>query len=110
MPPKPVANPTVPSEPSISTQKEPSTLIPQLVLEVLYFSHRDMGVEMGVSISLQRMSAKLAPPRPTDDIPLLPMTTSDIVIVTTRSNAIHHVGTDGLDGGEAASSGGSHNG
>jgi hypothetical protein len=52
LPPKPVANPTVPSEPSISTQNDPKTLIPQLVLELRYFSHLDIGVDMGVSISL----------------------------------------------------------
>ncbi len=52
LPPNPVAKPTVPSEPSISTQKEPRTLIPQLVLEARYFSHRDIGVDIGVSINL----------------------------------------------------------
>jgi hypothetical protein len=52
VPPKPVAKPTVPSEPSTSTQKEPSTLIPQLVLDARYFSHLDIGVEIGVSINL----------------------------------------------------------
>jgi hypothetical protein len=50
-PPKPVANPTVPSVASTSTQKDPRTLIPQLVREALYFSHRDIGVEIGVSIN-----------------------------------------------------------
>jgi hypothetical protein len=52
LPPNPVAKPTVPSEPSISTQKEPRTLIPQLVLEARYFSQRDIGVDIGVSINL----------------------------------------------------------
>ena len=51
-PPKPVANPIVPSVPSISTQNEPRTLIPQLVLEARYFSHLDIGVDIGVSINL----------------------------------------------------------
>jgi hypothetical protein len=53
LPPNPVAKPTVPSEPSISTQKEPRTLMPQLVLEARYFSHRDIGVDIGVSINLE---------------------------------------------------------
>jgi len=48
-PPKPVANPTVPSVASTSTKKDPKTLIPQLVREALYFSHRDIGVEIDVS-------------------------------------------------------------
>lgn len=52
LPPNPVANPTVPSVPSISTQNEPKTLIPQLVLEDRYFSHLDIGVDIGVSINL----------------------------------------------------------
>ena len=52
VPPKPVAKPTVPSDPSISTQNEPRTLMPQLVLEARYFSHLDIGVDIGVSISL----------------------------------------------------------
>jgi len=52
LPPKPVANPTVPSEPSSSTQNDPKTLIPQLVLDARYFSHLDIGVEIEVSISL----------------------------------------------------------
>jgi len=52
LPPNPVANPTVPSLPSISTQKEPRTLMPQLVLEARYFSQRDIGVDIGVSINL----------------------------------------------------------
>jgi hypothetical protein len=55
LPPKPVANPTVPSEPSTSTQKEPKTLIPQLVLDARYFSHLDIGVEIGVSINLYEL-------------------------------------------------------
>ena len=50
-PPNPVAKPLVPSEPSISTQKEPKTLMPQLVLDVLYCSYCDMGVEILLSIS-----------------------------------------------------------
>lgn len=50
-PPKPVAKPVVPSEASISTQKEPRTLIPQLVRDVRYFSHPDIGVEIGLSMS-----------------------------------------------------------
>ena len=50
-PPKPVANPTVPSVASTSTKKDPKTLIPQLVREALYFSHRDIGVEIDVSIN-----------------------------------------------------------
>jgi hypothetical protein len=53
LPPNPVAKPTVPSEPSISTQNEPRTLMPQLVLEARYFSHRDIGVDIGVSINLE---------------------------------------------------------
>jgi hypothetical protein len=51
VPPKPVAKPTVPSVASISTKNEPSTLMPQLVREALYFSHLEHGVEMGESIS-----------------------------------------------------------
>jgi hypothetical protein len=50
-PPKPVANPIVPSVASTSTKKDPKTLIPQLVREALYFSHRDIGVEIDVSIN-----------------------------------------------------------
>lgn len=56
LPPKPVAKPTVPSDPSISTQNEPSTLMPQLVLDALYFSQRDIGVDIDVSMSLQEVS------------------------------------------------------
>jgi hypothetical protein len=51
IPPKPVAKPTVPSVASISTKNEPSTLMPQLVREALYFSHLEHGVEMGESIN-----------------------------------------------------------
>lgn len=46
-----MAKPLVPSEASISTQKEPRTLMPQLVRDERYFSHPDMGVEMGLSTS-----------------------------------------------------------
>jgi hypothetical protein len=56
LPPKPVAKPTVPSLASISTKNEPRTLIPQLVREALYFSHREQGVEIGESISLCKVS------------------------------------------------------
>jgi hypothetical protein len=52
LPPKPVAKPTVPSVASISRKNEPSTLMPQLVLEARYFSHLEHGVEMGESMSL----------------------------------------------------------
>ena len=52
IPPNPVAKPTVPSVASISTKKEPRTLMPQLVREARYFSHCEHGVEMGESISL----------------------------------------------------------
>ena len=52
IPPKPVANPTVPSEASSSIKKDPSTLIPQLVRDWRYCSHLEHGVEMSVSISL----------------------------------------------------------
>lgn len=51
-PPKPVAKPMVPSEASISTRKEPRTLMPQLVRDLRYCSHCDAGVEMGESMSL----------------------------------------------------------
>jgi hypothetical protein len=54
IPPNPVAKPTVPSVASISTKNEPRTLMPQLVLDARYFSHREQGVEMGESISLFR--------------------------------------------------------
>ncbi len=53
LPPKPVAKPTVPSVASISTKKEPSTLMPQLVREARYWSHLDAGVDIGESISLR---------------------------------------------------------
>ena len=53
LPPKPVAKPTVPSVASTSTKNEPNTLIPQLVLEVRYFSHFEQGVEIGESINLK---------------------------------------------------------
>lgn len=52
VPPKPVAKPTVPSDASISTKKDPSTLMPQLVREPRYFSHLEQGVEIGESINL----------------------------------------------------------
>lgn len=51
-PPKPVAKPTVPSVASISTRKEPRTLMPHEVREPRYFSHLEQGVEMGESMSL----------------------------------------------------------
>lgn len=51
-PPKPVAKPIVPSEASISTRKEPRTLMPQLVRDLRYCSHCEAGVEMGESMSL----------------------------------------------------------
>lgn len=51
-PPKPVAKPIVPSEASISTRKEPRTLMPQLVRDLRYCSHCDAGVEIGESMSL----------------------------------------------------------
>lgn len=54
-PPKPVAKPMVPSEASISTRKEPRTLMPQLVRDLRYCSHCDAGVEMGESMSLRRV-------------------------------------------------------
>lgn len=50
-PPKPVANPLVPSVASISTQKEPSTLMPQLVRDFLYSSYWLMGVDILLSIN-----------------------------------------------------------
>lgn len=56
IPPKPVAKPTVPSVASISIKIDPSTLMPQLVREFLYFSHPDMGVEIGESTSLGAVS------------------------------------------------------
>jgi hypothetical protein len=59
LPPKPVANPTVPSVASISRKKDPRTLIPQLVLDVRYFSHWEHGVEMGESISLFKSAYRL---------------------------------------------------
>lgn len=52
IPPNPVAKPTVPSVASISTKNDPSTLMPQLVRDARYFSHREHGVEMGESMSL----------------------------------------------------------
>lgn len=52
IPPKPVAKPTVPSVASISIKIDPRTLMPQLVREFLYFSHPDIGVEIGESTSL----------------------------------------------------------
>jgi hypothetical protein len=48
-PPKPVAKPFVPSEASISTQNEPKTLMPQLVLDFRYSSYWDMGVAILLS-------------------------------------------------------------
>lgn len=58
-PPKPVAKPMVPSEASISTRKEPRTLMPQLVRDLRYCSHCDAGVEMGESMSLHRNVVRL---------------------------------------------------
>lgn len=52
LPPKPVANPTVPSVASISTRKDPRTLMPQLVLDFLYWSQMEQGVEISESINL----------------------------------------------------------
>lgn len=46
-----MAKPLTPLEASISTQKEPRTLMPQVVREERYFSHPDMGVAIGLSIS-----------------------------------------------------------
>jgi hypothetical protein len=79
LPPNPVAKPTVPSVASISKQKEPSTLIPQLVREVRYFSHRDMGVDIDESINLPEISQKGGC---MDSRKSLPVSALDIVIVS----------------------------
>lgn len=44
----------VPSEASISTRKDPRTLMPQLVRDLRYCSHCEAGVEIGESMSLCR--------------------------------------------------------
>lgn len=105
VPPNPVAKPIVPSVASISTQNDPRTLIPQLVLEVRYFSHLDIGVEIGESISLPRMSAS-AVTGAGCLLGRIPMAALDIVIIASGTDAIDHVGPDGLDLWEVASRGG----
>jgi hypothetical protein len=54
VPPKPVAIPTVPSDASISTKKDPRTLMPQVVLDFLYLSQMEQGVEISESTSLSK--------------------------------------------------------
>ena len=49
--PNPVAKPLEPSVASISTQNDPSTLIPQVVRDGRYFSQPDIGVDMELSMS-----------------------------------------------------------
>lgn len=105
VPPNPVAKPIVPSVPSISTQNDPRTLIPQLVLEVRYFSHLDIGVEIGESISLPRMSARAITGAGCFR-ERIPMAALDIVIIASGTDAIDHVGPDGLDLWEVAGRGG----
>ena len=79
LPPKPVAIPTVPSTDSISTRNEPRTLIPQLVRDLRYCSHREEGVEMSLSMSLE--SGQLEEACWTG-IELVPMATLHIVVIT----------------------------
>ena len=97
VPPKPVAKPTVPSVASISTQNEPKTLIPQLVRDARYFSHLDIGVEIGVSINLQNISVRYVW---LDDRDNLPVSTLHIVVVPARSDSINDIRPDSLDLGE----------
>ena len=97
IPPKPVANPIVPSVASISTQKEPKTLIPQLVRDARYFSHLDIGVEIGVSINLQKINVRQVWHDDTDD---LPVSTLHIVVVPARADSINNIRPDSLDLGE----------
>jgi hypothetical protein len=100
LPPTPVANPTMPLVASISTQKEPRTLlIPQLVQEERYFSHRDLGVDMGVSINLLFINQTGRDASWQNS----PMPTLNIVIISSRAYAIHDVGPDCLDGRSTAS-------
>jgi hypothetical protein len=94
-----VAKPTVPSEASISTQKEPSTLMPQLVREPRYFSHCELGVEMGVSMSLDVSEAM-------EGGQDLPVAALDVVVVAAAADAVHDKGADGGDVGKGASLGG----
>jgi hypothetical protein len=101
LPPNPVANPTLPSVASISTQKDPKTLMPQLVLEARYFSHRDIGVDMGVSINLrvrcQHQQLDLQLDLQLDSCEILPVAALDIVVISSRSNPVDNKGPDGLD-------------
>lgn len=103
-PPKPVAMPTVPSVASISMRNEPRTLMPQLVLELRYCSHREQGVEMGLSISLfiaLLTHAVLCVTRLIQSSTTnVPVATLDIVVVTAGTNAANDKSPNLLDGGE----------
>lgn len=61
--------------------------MPQLVLDARYFSHRDIGVDMEVSISLLK-GQKHSPNSLRNK---LPVTAFDIVVVSTRANAINNI-------------------
>lgn len=81
-PPKPVAKPTVPSVASISTRKEPRTLMPQVVREERYFSQPEQGVEMGLSMSLKRGCQTKKNPSTEAHLRVhSPVATLDIVVV-----------------------------
>jgi len=54
--------------------------MPQLVREVLYFSHREHGVEMGESISLCGVSRRLGEGK---SMAASPVPSFDIVVVAT---------------------------
>jgi len=54
--------------------------MPQLVLDARYFSHREQGVEMGVSISLHHISPATYT---SSGDGALPVAAFDVVIITT---------------------------
>lgn len=78
--------------------------MPQLVLELRYCSHREQGVEMGLSISLFiallahaiLCVTKLIESSATN----VPVATLDIVVVTAGTNAADDKRPNLLDGGE----------
>jgi hypothetical protein len=99
-----VAKPFVPSVPSISTQKDPSTLIPQDVRDPRYCAHRVIGVEMSLSISQwPPLTYEYQLASDTASVRQWGEREAYIVVVTTRSNAIDDEGADGFDAGKRRS-------
>jgi len=82
-PPNPVAKPLVPSVASISTQKEPRTLIPHDVRDFRYFSYCDMGVDILLSaiISIGLRTGSL-------DDTYQPMSSFYVMVVSSRPDSL----------------------